>query len=129
MTPMQVDRRKDGTTVLILIGRLDAETCTDLEGQLDSALAEKPRAIAFDLKRVEYISSAGVRLILKARNYMARLGRRVVAANASAQVKRVFAAVQNLAVDQLFDNDADLDAYLALLQADDSADPDPITQA
>ncbi|MCB1635694.1 MAG: hypothetical protein KDI51_13975, partial [Xanthomonadales bacterium] len=52
-------------------------------------------------------------------NYMAKLGRRVVAANASAQVKRVFAAVQNLAVDQLFDNDAELDAYLALLQQDD----------
>jgi hypothetical protein len=58
---------------------------------------------------------------------MARLGRRVVAANASPQVKRVFAAVQNLAVDRLFDNDADLDAYLAMLQADDGADSDPAT--
>ena len=119
MTPMLIDRRADGTTVLILIGRLDAETCTELERQLDQFLADRPKAVAFDLKRVEYISSAGVRLILKARNYMAKLGRRVVAANASAQVKRVFAAVQNLAVDQLFDNDAELDAYLALLQQDD----------
>lgn len=126
MTPMLIDRRADGSTVLILIGRLDAETCTELERQLDQVLASKPKAVAFDLKRVEYISSAGVRLILKARNHMAKLGRRVVAANASAQVKRVFAAVQNLAVDQLFDNDAELDAYLALLQqGDDDATIQP----
>ena len=98
--------------MITLRGRLDAETSDGIEAQLDYILTSEPTLIAFDLGAVEYISSAGVRLLLKARTQMNRRQRQVVAAAANPQARRVFAAIGNLAFDALIEDLSALDAYL-----------------
>lgn len=50
-------------------GRLDTTTAPELEKELDPVLS-RARDLVFDLSDLEYISSAGLRVILKAQKAM-----------------------------------------------------------
>lgn len=54
---------------LTLSGRLDTATAPELEAVLDEVL-ENARELVFNLENLEYISSAGLRVILKAQKAM-----------------------------------------------------------
>ena len=54
---------------LTVAGRLDTTTAPELETVLDEVL-ENAKDLVFDLKELEYISSAGLRVILKAQKAM-----------------------------------------------------------
>lgn len=118
-----VDRRPDGTTFLYLKGRLDAETAPQVENWIDQVLAKRPWRLVFDLERLSYISSAGVRILLKARKQMSARSGTTVMAKPQASVKRVFDLLHVLNVNEMFDNEADLDAYLDSVQRDDAQVP------
>lgn len=70
---MKILREVDGgALVLTLEGRLDTTTAPELEraiGNLDGV-----DELAFDMKNLEYISSAGLRVILKAQKIMNEKG-------------------------------------------------------
>lgn len=57
------------TLTLALSGRLDTTTAPELEAVLDSGLGGV-RELVFDFSELEYISSAGLRVILKAQKTM-----------------------------------------------------------
>ena len=54
---------------LIVSGRLDTQTAPELENELDSSLSGIKELI-FDMTDLEYVSSAGLRVILKAQKAM-----------------------------------------------------------
>ena len=54
---------------LIVSGRLDTQTAPELENELDSVLSGLKELI-FDMTNLEYVSSAGLRVILKAQKAM-----------------------------------------------------------
>jgi anti-sigma B factor antagonist len=54
---------------LIVSGRLDTQTAPELENELDSVLAGL-KELTFDFENLEYVSSAGLRVILKAQKAM-----------------------------------------------------------
>jgi anti-anti-sigma factor len=69
--------------VVAPVGRLDHDNCeafrSDLAPHLDACLREG-HALIFDLSRLEYVSSAGLRcLMLAARQAVSRSGRLVIA--------------------------------------------------
>ncbi len=64
---------KDGELTIILEGRLDALTSQKLEKELEGKL-EGVTAITMDCAKLEYISSAGLRTILAAEQYMEEHG-------------------------------------------------------
>ena len=51
---------------LIVSGRLDTQTAPELEKEIDTSLKE----LIFDMTGLEYVSSAGLRVILKAQKVM-----------------------------------------------------------
>ena len=53
------------TATLIVSGRLDTQTAPELENELDSVLAGL-KELTFDFTNLEYVSSAGLRVILNA---------------------------------------------------------------
>ena len=61
----------NGNQYITLAGRLDTHSHAALEERLAPLLAGKPHALVLDLAHLEYISSAGVRCILKARKSLA----------------------------------------------------------
>ena len=54
---------------LIVSGRLDTQTAPELEKELDAVLTGL-KELTFDMTNLEYVSSAGLRVILKAQKAM-----------------------------------------------------------
>ena len=67
---MTIEKKIIGDAVtLIVSGRLDTQTSPELEAELDAVLADV-KELTFDMTGLEYISSAGLRVILKAQKAM-----------------------------------------------------------
>ena len=67
---MTIEKKINGESVtLIVSGRLDTQTAPELEAELDSILAGL-KELTFDMTNLEYVSSAGLRVILKAQKAM-----------------------------------------------------------
>ena len=58
---------------IVLEGRLDTTTAPDLETELKDVL-KGATSLAFDLEKLEYISSAGLRVLLAAQKVMNKQG-------------------------------------------------------
>ena len=67
---MTIEKKINGEAItLIVSGRLDTQTAPELESELDSVLSGAKELI-FDMANLEYVSSAGLRVILKAQKAM-----------------------------------------------------------
>ena len=67
---MTIEKKINNDAVtLIVSGRLDTQTAPELENELDSVLSGLKELI-FDMTNLEYVSSAGLRVILKAQKIM-----------------------------------------------------------
>ena len=67
---MTIEKKINGESVtLIVSGRLDTQTAPELETELDAVLAGL-KELTFDMTNLEYVSSAGLRVILKAQKAM-----------------------------------------------------------
>ena len=67
---MTIEKKINGEAVtLIVSGRLDTQTAPELENELDSILSGL-KELTFDFANLEYVSSAGLRVILKAQKAM-----------------------------------------------------------
>ncbi len=71
---MTIKKMRNGDELTIaLIGRLDTNTAPDLEMELKSGLGNV-KSLVFDMERLEYVSSAGLRVLLYAQKVMNRQG-------------------------------------------------------
>ena len=67
---MTIEKKINNEAVtLIVSGRLDTQTAPELENELDSILSGV-KELTFDMTNLEYVSSAGLRVILKAQKAM-----------------------------------------------------------
>lgn len=86
---MEIIKESSGTDLTLkLQGRLDTATAPELERELKDSLGGA-RALTLDLERLEYISSAGLRVLLSAQKTMNKQGSMVVR-NVCPMVKEVF---------------------------------------
>lgn len=70
---LKIEKKLADTTVtLALSGRLDTSTAPELEASLSAILPTT--ALVFDLANLEYISSAGLRVVLKTQKEMNKKG-------------------------------------------------------
>ncbi|NNM43714.1 MAG: STAS domain-containing protein [Chlamydiae bacterium] len=62
---LSVERQEiNGSQILRLDGRIDASTCVVLEKEIQELLTRKPVLLALDFFKVDYLSSAGMRVLL-----------------------------------------------------------------
>lgn len=67
---MTIEKNIDNENVTLTVsGRLDTTTAPELEAVLDEVL-DNAKDLVFNLENLEYISSAGLRVILKAQKTM-----------------------------------------------------------
>ena len=67
---MTIEKKINNDAVtLIVSGRLDTQTAPELENELDAVLPGL-KELTFDMTSLEYVSSAGLRVILKAQKAM-----------------------------------------------------------
>ncbi|MFA6846990.1 MAG: STAS domain-containing protein [Lachnospiraceae bacterium] len=86
---MVIDKKKNGTQMTVaLTGRLDTITAPELESSLKEDI-DGVTELNFDFTNLEYISSAGLRVLLSAQKIMNKQGSMVVK-NANDMIKDVF---------------------------------------
>ena len=86
---MEIKKEKNGTTLTVsLIGRLDAVTSPELDKDLKNSL-EGVKELVFDLAQLDYIASAGLRILLKYQKLMDKAGNEMKIKNVKAEVKEV----------------------------------------
>ncbi|MBQ6716613.1 MAG: STAS domain-containing protein [Clostridia bacterium] len=86
---MTIDKKANGAELTIaLTGRLDTTTAPQLEGELRTSLAGVTD-LCLDFAGLEYLSSAGLRVILAAQKVMNRQGSMVIK-NVNDTIKEVF---------------------------------------
>ncbi len=80
--------RKDSALTMVLEGRLDTTTAPQLEEELAASL-DGVTDLVFEISDLEYISSAGLRVLLSAQKIMNKQGGMVVR-NATDEVMEIF---------------------------------------
>jgi len=62
---LSVTQERDGALAVVCVrGRIDSATSAQFEAQLDTVFADPPDALIIDLTDLEYMSSAGLRVLL-----------------------------------------------------------------
>ena len=85
---MTITRKQDGNTLeIILAGRLDTATAPELKKEVDQ-IPNGIKKLIFDFTDLDYISSAGLRIMLLARRAVGN-GKMIIR-NANELVREVF---------------------------------------
>jgi anti-anti-sigma factor len=106
----------DRTARIALGGRLDTLTSCELERQLELLLDGRYDSLVLDLARLEFISSAGIRVLVQARKCMGVQGGGVLMVNAQPQILKVFEIIEALPGMKVFRSEAEMDEYLGVIQ-------------
>lgn len=86
---MEIIKKLENNELTIkLVGRLDTTTSPNLEAELKKSLNDVKK-LTFDFSELEYISSAGLRVLLSAQKVMNKQGQMIVL-NANDEIKEVF---------------------------------------
>ncbi len=86
---MNITKKTEGTSLSICLeGRLDTTTAPSLEAELKTSL-NNIMELAMDFNGLEYLSSAGLRVILAAQKVMNKQGRMVIR-NVNSTILEVF---------------------------------------
>jgi len=86
---MNINKNLAGQTLTIAVdGRLDTLTAPKLDAEIQGKL-DGISELVFDFQNLDYISSAGLRILLSAQKVMNKQGRMVIR-NAKSEVKEIF---------------------------------------
>ena len=86
---LNIDQKKDGGSLVITLdGRLDTSTAPQLEEAIGETIADVTD-LKFDFGKLEYISSAGLRVLLSTQKTMNKQGKMVIQ-NVSEEVLEIF---------------------------------------
>lgn len=113
---VQIQPANNGSQRVAIGGRLDTHSYQELDRQLAPLLASPIHSLVLDLANLEYISSAGVRSVFKARKALAARGGRVLVAHPQPQIQKVFDVVKAVPLNEIFSSMAEADAYLDAMQ-------------
>ena len=84
-----LQENENGITQIIIKGRLDAETAPEADRLIKDAVAHGKIQLLFDLCDLEYISSAGLRLILQTAKAVCERGGQIVLCCSNEMVREV----------------------------------------
>ena len=86
---LTIAKDSSGDTLFLgLEGRLDTTTAPQLEAELNNSLSGV-KTLTFDLAKLAYVSSAGLRVLLKAQKTMNKQGSMTIK-NAGSEILEIF---------------------------------------
>ena len=111
---------RSGTTQRVaLFGRLDTHSYPQLDAELAPMLdgGDPPvMSLVLDVAGLNYISSAGIRSIFKARKALTARNGKLLVVNPQPQIQKVFDVVKAVPMSDIFTSVAEADAYLDMVQ-------------
>jgi anti-anti-sigma factor len=105
-TTITIDKSKSVARVS-LAGALNTDTAPDFDQELQKVVAQGLDLTVLDMKELDYISSAGLRVIFKAAKQT----------NRKPHIDKVFEILKALPDMAVFANDQELDDYLDTMQS------------
>ena len=88
---MEINHRQEGGIVYVTItGRLDADSALEAEKTVNDALEGDTKKLLFDLGGLDYLSSAGLRVLLSAAKEIRRREGELVLCSLTQFVKEIF---------------------------------------
>ena len=91
VTTLSLETREENDTVRIAVGgELDLSSALTFDDELRRAEERKPETLILDLRRLRFMDSTGLRLIMSAQSRAAKRGFRLAIVLGSEPVKRIF---------------------------------------
>lgn len=122
---IEIDPPQDTRQRITLGGRLDTHTYAALDEALSPLLATPITMLVLDMTALDYISSAGIRSIFKARKALATRNGRVLVTHPQPQIRKVFDLVKAVPLGEIFTSTRELDSYLEAMQRQAIGTPGP----
>jgi anti-sigma B factor antagonist len=85
-----VEKNQNGICILGLLGRLDSNTSPEFEKKIFGVIEDGTRNVIVDFESLDYISSAGLRVLLKAAKELKRSDGKIVLCSMKEYIKEVF---------------------------------------
>jgi anti-sigma B factor antagonist len=85
-----IEEIQDEIKIYRLKGRLDSNTSQGLEDELFRAISDGSKKIIVDFENLNYISSAGLRLFIKANNALQREDGRLILCSMHKYIREIF---------------------------------------
>ena len=108
--------KQPGFYELRLDGRLDTETHGQLEKALKQTDVKDAKGIRLDLAKLTYISSMGLRVVMRLMKDLKARSAVFQTVNVQPQIKKVFDIAAALPPETVFASVAEADAYLDMMQ-------------
>jgi anti-anti-sigma factor len=83
-------KEENGIVAIVIKGRLDADSSPEAEKVVKEALEGQTNQVLFNLSALEYLSSAGLRVLLGAAKEMRRREGKIVLCSLNEFVKEIF---------------------------------------
>ena len=112
-----LQEKMPGVYVLYPVGPLDANTSQIMEKKVDYLIGEgEAKIITFDMAGVHYISSMGIRVVVKTKKQLKQRGGSLIMMNLQPQVNKVFEIINAIPSLNIFSSIEELDDYLTEMQ-------------
>ena len=99
-----------------LTGSLDTDTAPQLEEKLAQIFVSGSKKLIFNMSGLNYVSSAGIRVIAKASKKMKENSGAIAMTGLQPQIEKVFDIVKALPNFSIFKNEEEADAYFDAMQ-------------
>jgi anti-anti-sigma factor len=113
---VHIAQKKPGAYTISLSGHLDHDTAKTCEAQLAPVLKDAVQSVLLNLAAVDYISSAGVRLILKLKKHVAASKGKLAVLHMQPPVAKVMEMAEVLVKTEVFASEKTADLYLDAIQ-------------
>lgn len=113
---IEIYKSDGGKCKIELVGRLDTNTASDFDAEIATIDHSEFPIQVVDLARLDYLSSAGVRSLFKARKGASDAGGQLLLVNPQPQVRKVFDIIKALPSTSVFESQEEMDRYLDAMQ-------------
>ena len=89
-----VEKKQDGVCILALSGRLDASSSPEFREKILQLIEDGTKKVILDCENLDYISSAGLRVVLEATKEIKRNEGKIMLCALQDYIKEVFEVAQ-----------------------------------
>lgn len=116
MLDIKIDKQPDARVRIALGGRLDTQTYLQCEQRLAPLLLSPNRVFVLDMARLDYMSSMGLRVLMKTNKTILAAGGKLLLTNLQAPIRAVIEIANALPSQNIFASVEEADRYLDLMQ-------------
>jgi len=113
---IDINYRSNELCEILLTGSLDTDTASQLEEKLETVFDSESKELMLNMKELDYVSSAGIRVIAMACRKMKEKDGAVLMLSMQPQIQKVFEIVKALPNLKMFKDWEEMDEYLDAVQ-------------